>query len=54
MRLIDKPAFFDKLAGSSQLRQQLEQGQTAAQIRQSWQADLTAFAKRRTPYLLYP
>jgi uncharacterized protein YbbC (DUF1343 family) len=54
MRLIDKPAFFDKLAGSSQLRQQLEQGQTAAQIRQSWQADLTTFAKRRTPYLLYP
>ncbi|MDZ7871001.1 MAG: DUF1343 domain-containing protein [Rheinheimera sp.] len=54
LRLIDKPAFFDKLAGSSQLRQQLEQGQTAAQIRQSWQADLTAFARRRAPYLLYP
>ena len=54
MRLIDNPTFFDKLAGSSQLRQQLEQGQTAAQIRQSWQADLTAFAKQRAPYLLYP
>lgn len=54
VRLIDKPAFFDKLAGSSQLRQQLEQGQTAAQIRQSWQADLAAFAKQRAPYLLYP
>lgn len=54
VRLIDKPAFFDKLAGSSQLRQQLEQGQTAAQIRQSWQTDLAAFAKQRAPYLLYP
>ncbi|WP_244151323.1 DUF1343 domain-containing protein [Rheinheimera sp. F8] len=54
VRLIDKPAFFDKLAGSSQLRQQLEQGQTAAQIRLSWQADLAAFARRRAPYLLYP
>ena len=54
MRLIDKPAFFDKLAGSSQLRLQLEQGQSAAQIRQSWQADLAAFASRRAPYLLYP
>ncbi len=54
VRLIDKPAFFDKLAGSSQLRQQLEQGQTAAQIRQSWQTDLAAFARQRAPYLLYP
>lgn len=54
VRLIDKPAFFDKLAGSSQLRQQLEQGQTATQIRQSWQADLAAFARQRAPYLLYP
>jgi len=54
LRLIDKPAFFDKLAGSSQLRLQLEQGQTAAQIRHSWQADLAEFARRRAPYLLYP
>lgn len=54
MTLIDKPAFFDKLAGTDQLRQQLEQQQTAAQIRQSWQDGLAAFARRRAPYLLYP
>lgn len=53
-RLIENPAFFDKLAGTDQLRQQLEQGQSAAQIRQSWQAELTAFARLRQPYLLYP
>ena len=52
--LIDKPAFFDKLAGSDSLRRQLQQGQSAAQIRQSWQQDLQDFAKRRAPYLLYP
>lgn len=52
--LIDKPAFFDKLAGSSQLRQQLEQGRSAAEIRQSWQAGLQEFIQRRAPYLLYP
>lgn len=54
LQLIDKPAFFDKLAGTDQLRRQLEQGQSAAQIRQSWQAELTAFARLRQPYLLYP
>lgn len=53
-KLIDKPEFFDKLAGTEQLRLQLEQGQSAAQIRHSWQQDLQAFAKRRAPYLLYP
>jgi uncharacterized protein YbbC (DUF1343 family) len=53
-RLIDNPAFFDKLAGTDQLRLQLEQGQSAAQIRQSWQAGLEDFARRRAPYLLYP
>jgi uncharacterized protein YbbC (DUF1343 family) len=54
MTLIDKPAFFDKLAGTDQLRQQLEQQQTAAQIRQSWKEGLASFARRRAPYLLYP
>lgn len=53
-KLIDKPEFFDKLAGTDQLRLQLEQGESAAQIRQSWQEGLQAFAKRRAPYLLYP
>ncbi len=54
LTLIDKPAFFDKLAGTDQLRQQLDQQQNAAQIRQSWQQGLASFAQRRAPYLLYP
>lgn len=49
-----RPAFFDKLAGSSLLRQQLSEGETAAAIRASWQADLKAFKQKRAPYLLYP
>lgn len=47
-------AFFDKLAGSSQLREQIKAGKSAQEIRASWQADLAAFKKQRAPYLLYP
>jgi len=46
--------FFDKLAGTSTLRKQLEQGKTAAEIQQSWQAGLMEFRSQRLPYLLYP
>ncbi|MDC8832198.1 exo-beta-N-acetylmuramidase NamZ family protein [Alteromonas gilva] len=52
--LIDRPDFFDLLSGTDRLRQQLESGMSAADIRASWQADLTAFKTRRQPYLLYP
>lgn len=47
-------SFMDKLAGTNKLRQQIEQGLTAAEIRQSWQADLQHFRQQRRPYLLYP
>ncbi|MFT4683237.1 MAG: hypothetical protein ACI923_002233 [Flavobacteriales bacterium] len=46
--------FFDKLAGTSTLRKQLEQGKTAAEIQESWQAGLMEFRSQRLPYLLYP
>lgn len=44
---------FTRLAGTPTLRQQLEQGYTAEQIRQSWQPALETFKKMRTKYLLY-
>lgn len=46
--------FFDKLAGSDQLRKQIIAGKTEAEIRASWQADLAAFKVIRKKYLLYP
>ena len=47
-------SFFDKLAGTSKLREQIESGMSAQQIRESWQKDLVIFSKIRTRYLLYP
>ena len=46
-------AFFDKLAGTDQLRKQIIQGLTEEQIRASWQADLDRFKEVRAKYLLY-
>jgi len=46
--------FFNKLAGNSELMQQLQQGKTEEQIRNSWQPKLQAFKKARKKYLLYP
>jgi uncharacterized protein YbbC (DUF1343 family) len=46
--------FFNKLAGTSTLSEQIISGKTEAQIRESWQADLNAFKKIRKKYLLYP
>lgn len=46
--------FFDKLAGSSRLRMQIESGMSASAIRQSWQEDLERFKKKRQAWLLYP
>ena len=46
--------FFDKLAGGTQLRQQIISGATESSIRQSWQADLKRYKQMRKQYLLYP
>lgn len=45
--------YFERLAGTSSLRQQIEAGKTEAEIRATWQADLEAFRKIRRKYLLY-
>jgi uncharacterized protein YbbC (DUF1343 family) len=46
--------FFDLLAGSSQLRKQIEAGKTEAEIRESWKLGLEKFKLVRAKYLLYP
>jgi uncharacterized protein YbbC (DUF1343 family) len=43
----------DILAGSDQLRTQIETGATLTQIAESWHADEQAFRKARASYLLY-
>ena len=45
--------FFDRLAGTTQLRQQIKEGKTEEEIRQSWQPTLRKFKKIRRKYLLY-
>ena len=45
--------FFEKLAGTDELRSQIEAGLTADQIRASWQPGLAAFNRTRVKYLLY-
>jgi len=46
--------YFDKLAGSNKLREQLISGKSETDIRKSWQPDLDSFKKIRKKYLLYP
>lgn len=46
--------FFNKLAGNATLMQQIREGKSEAQIRQSWEPQLAAFKKIRKKYLLYP
>jgi uncharacterized protein YbbC (DUF1343 family) len=46
-------AFFANLAGTRQLRTQIEKGLNEDQIRASWQPALTAYRTRRALYLLY-
>ncbi|WP_426789879.1 exo-beta-N-acetylmuramidase NamZ family protein [Sphingobacterium sp. WOUb80] len=48
-----RPEFFDKLAGTDQLRKQILAGESEAQIRTSWEADLKVYKQMRKKYLLY-
>ena len=49
-----KNNFFEKLAGTSQLRKQIEQGLTEEEIRATWQPALNRFKTLRQRYLIYP
>lgn len=46
--------WFDLLAGSKKLRQQILQGMTEEEIRASWQPALDQYKQMRKKYLLYP
>jgi uncharacterized protein YbbC (DUF1343 family) len=46
-------AYFEKLAGTGELRKQIIAGKTEAQIRKSWEPGLTKFKAIRSKYLLY-
>ena len=47
-------SFFEKLAGSDQLRKQIEKGWTEKEIRATWTPDLAKYMEMRKKYLLYP
>jgi uncharacterized protein YbbC (DUF1343 family) len=47
-------SFFVKLAGTEKLQQQIEQGLSAEEIRETWKEGLAGFMKIREQYLLYP
>lgn len=45
--------FFDKLAGTDELRKQILAGKTEDQIRESWKPELDEYKKMRKQYLIY-
>lgn len=46
--------FFDKLAGTDELRKQIVAGKTEEEIRESWKPELDEYKKMRSKYLIYP
>ena len=50
----NKDLFFDKLAGTTQLRRQIAEGKNETAIKAVWQADLKHYKTMRKRYLLYP
>lgn len=51
--LIDRPEFFDLLAGTADLRLDIEQRKPVNEIVASWSAETAAFGTRMLPYRLY-
>ena len=49
-----KNLFFDKLAGSDELRKQIVAGKSEKEIKESWKKDLESFEKIRQKYIVYP
>ncbi|MCJ8164910.1 DUF1343 domain-containing protein [Pontibacter sp. E15-1] len=47
-------SFFEKLAGTAQLREQIKAGKSEAEIRASWEPALSDYKNLRKQYLLYP
>jgi len=53
-KFFNKNGYFENLAGTKALREQVKKGETEQEIRQSWQADLLSFKEIREKYLIYP
>lgn len=47
-------SYFDKLAGTPKLKQQIMDGLSEEEIRKSWEPGLSDFKTKRKKYLLYP
>ena len=47
-------AYFDNLAGTRTLKQQIIAGRSEAEIRASWEPELSKYKEMRKKYLLYP
>lgn len=50
---IRQNTFFDRLAGTDQLRLQMSEGKSEAEIRASWQEDLQQYRQIRQKYVMY-
>lgn len=48
-----RPEFFDKLAGTDELRKQILDGWTEEEIKESWEEELKEYKEMRKKYLLY-
>lgn len=47
-------SFFEKLIGRGDIRQMIEDGKSADEIKATWADDVAKFRSQRAPYLLYP
>ena len=45
--------FFNLLIGNDTVRQMIQAGKSAEEIKASWQTEVEQFKKQRKPYLLY-
>ncbi|MCA5005712.1 DUF1343 domain-containing protein [Sphingobacterium sp. WQ 366] len=52
-KFFTRAAFFDKLAGTDELRKQIIAGKSEKEIRASWSKDLDEYKQMRKKYLLY-
>ena len=53
-KFFTRAEFFDKLAGTDELRKQIIAGKSEEEIKASWKTDLDDYKKMRKQYLLYP
>ena len=53
VRLLEKQAMFQALAGTSRLQRMLDRGATGGEIIASWQAEVQRFVEQRRRYLVY-